>query len=279
MKKFWLKLFSVFFVLLLWQIWDSAAFCAETKFTVLSDVHIATSKKDTGSRNLTHSINYLQKAIKQVNASDTDFVIFPGDVLDRADKYSLVMFAKIVSELEKPYYIIAGNHDVAHAASLDKKEFYRVLNKFANNKIHNVPCAKVMKNGLVFIFMDGVNQYIPSAAGYFKESELIWLESKLNKYKNKKVVIIQHFPLVAPNIRKTHITYKADEYLKILSNYDNVIAIISGHYHYENEIVQDNILHISAPALIEDGEYKEIIIEQGIGKENYIIKSKMFSVK
>ena len=272
MRKFlWLVL-----LLLLAQ---SAAFCFETKFIVLSDVHIATSaKRDDKNRQLTQSISLLQKAVKEINQSDADFVIFSGDVIDKTDKTCLVMFAKIINKLRKPYYVIPGNHDVAQFVGIDKKEFFRLVNKFSHNKTSKVPCVKT-RGGLVFIFMDGVNQVIPSSAGYYKEDELIWLDKKLNRYKGRDVIIVQHFPLVEPYYRKSHMTYKADEYLKLLSKHNNVIAVISGHFHSEDENFNNGILHISAPALIETGEYKEITISRGAGENKRTIKSKVFSVQ
>lgn len=266
-------------LILLLFLTQSAALCSETKFVVLSDVHISAAKQDKNSRQLTQSISLLQKAVSEVNKSDVDFVIFSGDVIDKTEKTSLVMFAKIVNKLNKPYYIIPGNHDVAHFLGLDKKEFFRLVNKFSHNKTSSMPSVKIMKNGLVFIFMDGVNQIMPSSAGYYKENDLIWLDKKLSKYKNNNVVIVQHFPLVEPYYRKSHITYKADEYLDVLSKHKNVIAVISGHFHAEGENLRDGVLHISAPSLVENNEYKEITIDQGIGKENHVIKSKVFSVQ
>lgn len=258
---------------------QNVAQCSTTKFMVLSDVHISTSKKNVGARQLTQSINFLQKAVKQVNEADVDFVIFSGDVIDTTDKNSLVMFAKIINKLEKPYYVILGNHDVAQFLGIDKKEFYRLVNKFSKNKIKKVPTVRVMENNLVFIFMDGVNQFIPGSSGYYKEEELMWLDKKLNKYKNQKVVIVQHYPLVPPYYRRSHMTHKADEYLKMLEGHKNVIAIISGHFHSEGETLQNEVVHISVPSLVQSGEYKEIIIEQGLKADDFVIKSKIFSIQ
>ena len=47
--------------------------------------------------------------------------------------------------------------------------------------------------------MNGVKEVIPGPNGYYKESEIIWLDRRLTKFKNKKVVILQHFPLLDTN--------------------------------------------------------------------------------
>ena len=118
----------------------------------------------------------------------------------------------------------------------------------------------------------------PVTKGYFKEHELMWLDSKLKKYKNKKVVIIQHYPIVPPSNKPQSETYNKDEYLKLLSEHDNVISIISGHYHEDFETNESGVRHISVPSLSEDKEYYMVEIDKNkTGK--YIIKTKIFDVK
>jgi len=248
---------------------------------VLSDVHIITSEitPNTGKIRLTPSMQSLQEAVKQINRSNADIVIFTGDNIDSPDKALVVVFAKIISKLHKPYYVIPGNHDLLSINGVDKKEFYRLLNKFSANKIKDVPSAKTFRGGLVLIFMDGVNQYMPNRIGYFKEKDLIWLDKQLKKYKNRKVVIVQHFPVVDPNPARARTLYKQQEYLNLLEEHKNVIAIISGHEHHENEIQEDGILHISVPSLCTNSEYKQVDIEYRRDKTDYLIKSKIHSIR
>jgi 3',5'-cyclic AMP phosphodiesterase CpdA len=247
----------------------------------VSDVHITVNTNSVNnSRDLTKSILYLKRAVKELNSSDSSFVVFSGDVVQRANKYPLVMFAKIINDLNKPYYVIPGNHDLEKFSGIDNKEFFRLMNKFSHNKTRRAP-AVIRKSGkTVFIVMNSVNELIPGSKGYFKESELMWLDKKLNKYKNKNVVIIQHYPLIEPYKNETHKTYESESYLKLLQQHKNVIAIISGHYHADNEIKQDGIMHISVPSLAQDGEYKEIEIENDFyNREEYTIKTKIRDVK
>ncbi len=276
-----MKKLVIFFVLLILWGFTNYALADSIKFAVLSDVHVSTAANAVNnSRNLTKTIAYLQGAVKQLNSSDVSFVVFSGDVVQQANKYPIVMFAKIINNLEKPYYVIPGNHDLAKFSGIDNKEFFRLINKFSHNKTRKAPAVMRRDGKTVFIVMNGVNELIPGSKGYFKESELIWLDKKLKRYKNKNVVIIQHYPLVEPRPDKTHKTYDGENYLKLLSKHKNVIAIISGHYHTDNEITQDGILHISVPALMQDGEYKEIEIEYDSNKkDDYIIKTKIQNVK
>jgi len=122
--------------------------------------------------------------------------------------------------------------------------------------------------------MDGVNQFIPGNKGYFREKELIWLEKKLKRYSKRNVVLFQHYPLVEPFDYKSHKTVNADEYLTLLKRHKNVKAIVSGHYHGEGDIMQDDILHISVPTLL-NGQYKELDIDYDVFGKDFVIRTKM----
>ena len=248
----------------------------EIKFAVLSDTNISLSKHVINDSGLTSSINYLQKAVKELNRSENNFVIFAGNAIANPDKGNLVIFSKIIGKLRKPKYVIIGNQDVSQVSDLDKKEFFRISNIFSRNRIRKVPCTKRRGNDFVFVYMDGINQFIPGYAGKFTESDLLWLENTLKKYKNKKVVIIQHFPLVTNQQTNGFNTINVDNYIKILSKYNNVFAIISGHAKVEEEIFKDGIYHISVPSLADSKEYKEFIIDYT--KNRYVLKSKIKTV-
>lgn len=248
----------------------------EIKFAVLSDTNISLSKNVIQENGLTSSINNLQKAVADLNNSENDFVIFSGNVTANPDKKNLVIFAKVINKLKKPNYVIVGNQDVSQVSDISKKEFFRLVNLFSHNRIRKVPCTKRVNNDFVFIYMDGINQFIPGYAGKFTESDLIWLEGTLKKYKNKKVIIIQHFPLITNQKTNGFNTINIDKYLKILSKHNNVFAIISGHSKVDEEILQDGIYHISVPSLNASKEYKEFLIDHN--KDRCILKSRIKTV-
>ena len=118
------------------------------------------------------------------------------------------------------------------------------------------------KGDIIFITMNGVKEIIPGPNGYYKESELLWLDKILTRYSNKKVVILQHFPLLDTHV-KTHSLYKKDRYLEILRKHNNVIAIISGHYHQNREVFCNNTYHIVTPNFSNNRYYKLIEIDNG----------------
>ena len=99
----------------------------------------------------------------------------------------------------------------------------------------------------------------------------------LIKYKDKDVIIVQHFPILKMK-EQTKTTYNRESYIKLLSGFDNVRAIISGHENEEFEIEDENgIKHINVPSLSTAKEYKVISIKKNDDK--FSIKSKIISVE
>ena len=72
-------------------------------------------------------------------------------------------------------------------------------------------------------------------------------------------VILQHFPLVPPKEMATHKTYQAEKYLEMLDKHNNVIAVVSGHYHINGEQMKDGIYHICTPTLLNKPHQYKII--------------------
>ena len=93
--------------------------------------------------------------------------------------------------------------------------------------------------------MDGINETIPMPKGYFKDKELIWLESTLEKNKDKNVILIQHFPGYTGK-EENDTLYNQEPYNRLLSKYNNIKAVISGHINSDFEGEDENgIKHIS----------------------------------
>ena len=250
-----------------------SAFAKNESITVISDVHLSSDKQNN---TLTPSIKKLKEAVKQANEDTSDCVVFLGDNVQGGSKYDIAMFAKVIKKLNKPYYVIPGNRDINRGKNVNRKEFYRIVNKFSSNKIKKIP-SYAKQNDYIFIFMSGVNETIPSYRGYYKEDELIFLNETLTKFKDKKAVIFQHFPLILPKEDPNRKTVKPENYLEVLNKHKNVLAVVSGHFHLENISEEDNIKHISVGALT-NNEYEQIKIFKN--KDNtYSITTKILNIE
>ena len=135
-------LFFAFFI-------QMQAISKDVTITVISDAHIKSDKKDN---TMTPSIAKLLKAIEQTNIDSSDYVIFLGDNVQNADRVDTAMFSKIIKKLNKPYYTVIGNRDISKTRGMDKKEYFRIVNKFSSNKTSKMPCYK-RADDLIFIFL------------------------------------------------------------------------------------------------------------------------------
>ena len=235
MKKF-LGIFLLFFIT------TTSAFSAEMRFVQVD-----------GALYNNASNTQFEKLIEKINAEkNIKFVVFTGNNISKSNDEILKSFLKKAKKLKSPYYVVLGQKDVYKQKGLSKEEYVKILNKKA--KAHRrikSPNYVFTKNKVVFIVADGSKEFMPSPIGYYRENVLLWLDEQLDKYEDKNVVILQHYPIIPPAKKETYYTYKADEYLQLLSEHKNVKAVISGHFNVNNEQMKDGILHIStqnAPA-------------------------------
>ena len=243
MKKF----FTLFVLIIGFLIFEPKAFAENIKFVQVTDAHM--------SKNYVYSQKVLKATVDDINKQhDVSFVVFTGDNINYAEEEDLKIFADIVKNLNVPYYIVIGNHDVYKANGMSKIHYLQILrdsNRFIRQK---EPNYKFAKKGFVFLIVDGAKEVIPGPAGYFKKNTLAWLDKTLGKNKNKTVIIFQHFPVEYPDGAsgrlKTHKTYKVEDYNDVIDKHDNILAIISGHLHTNGENMKNGIYHISSPSLL-----------------------------
>lgn len=250
MKKFLINILFVFILAVI----GNTAFAKDIKFIQIADAHYALNND--------YSKEVLEKTVEKINKEkDVSFVIFTGDNINRPRQEDLISFVREANKLNVPYYLAFGDHDVYKSGGLSKLNYIEIVKD--NNFLYKQKDVNyvIKKNGFVFLVVDGAKEVIPGSIGYYKDSTIEWVDQQLSKYKKKPVIILQHFPLVEPKEHKTHKVYKPEKYLEVLEKHNNVIAIVSGHYHINGEKMQNGIYHISSPSLmVEPHCYKVIDI-------------------
>ncbi len=241
------KLLSLFGLCLMFLLSTTGAWAENIKFIQVADVHLS-AKSD-------FSMKVLEGAVKDINKqTDIAFVVFTGDNINNPREENLKEFVKIVSKLKVPYYVALGNHDVYKSNGLSKVRYFEILRE--NNILYpqRKPNYKFSKNGFVFLIVDGAKEVIPGSVGYYRQDTLNWLEKELSDNAKKDVVIFQHFPVEYPegveSSLKTHKTYKVEEYQELLEKHNNVLAVISGHFHVNSENMKNGVYHIATPSLL-----------------------------
>jgi len=261
MKKVFIL--SIFAIIMFFGLCGLSANAEIIKFAQVTDVHINS-----------YNVSYLRDFVKEINKqNDLDFVVFTGDNIDNANIDDLKDFLEQVSRIKFRTYILIGNHDVFKYKKLDKVLYMKTVKKYMGSYHSDKPNYVFTQKGVVFIVMDGVKEVIPAPSGYYKQADIDWLESMLNKYSNKKVVILQHFPLLETNI-EGHNTYGREEYLEMLKRHNNVIAIISGHFHTNKEEKINNVYHIVTKNFSNNRYYKIIEIDSDTGMVYTYLKEK-----
>lgn len=277
-------IFTRFLILMCFLLsFSTSVFAEQLKFVQVTDVHLSLNGSNYQGRDLEHSLKILQTAIESINKlQDINFVVFSGDNIDTSNRDDLVKFLETVKTLNKPYYISIGDHDIFKSGGLTKSEYIETVKKYNKNQKSNDTYYYFFPNkDFIVIVMDGVlSGTITSSHGGYSEEDLEWLDEVLTKNNNKKAIIVQHFPLIEPYESKTHRVRNPEEYFNLLSNHKNVIALISGHYHGGDKVtLQDEIYHISSPALVNSPDNKYRIIEINYDHDSLFQETPKFDLK
>lgn len=244
MKKFLLSLLALFMFTCLSVFADNTK---SIKFVQVSDAHFSADSDYTQK--------VLKSAISDINSlQDVSFVVFTGDNVNSPNESNLKAFLKIVKKLKVPYYIAIGDHDVYKANGLSKARYYDMIHEHNWFMFKHQPNYKFKKKGFVFLVVDGAKEIIPGSVGYYREGTLAWVGEELAKNKDKDVIILQHFPIEYPDNAeasvKTHKTYKVEQYKELIDKHQNLLAVVSGHFHTNSENMTNGVYHISTPSLI-----------------------------
>lgn len=147
------------------------------KFAWLTDIHIGypTAEDD------------LEKSVDDINSSeDISFTIVSGDITATGTLEELTLAKTILDELEKPYYIMPGNHDTKWSESgctdfmklWGNDRFVFEYDKFLFIGLHEGPRMRM-------------------ADGYFAPEDLRWFDSLIVSLpnSNQPIIFVTHYPL------------------------------------------------------------------------------------
>lgn len=149
----------------------------EFKFAHISDTHI-------GSNNAEED---LRRTVQNINKDSTiKFVILSGDITDFGSDAELGIAKQILDSLNKPWYIIPGNHDSNWSES--------GTNSF--KKIFGSETFKFTYGGYLFLgTVCGPNMRM--SPGQVSRENILWLDSTLTNLKDKNipVIYVNHYPI------------------------------------------------------------------------------------
>lgn len=197
------------------------------RFGMLSDVHIGRSGSDAEAD--------FTRALEIFNAKGVTHTCISGDLTQYAYESEYQSYQNIASKSATPVYATTGNHDCGGTTGGTVN-----LTRWQQYTGHPLVYEKTVENnGKVdhFLFL-GMTNWIMNSA--YKEEHLVWLEDKLEEYRNERCFVITHlfFPDRAGNMQGK---YPSGNWLsglqltrlkKMCDRYVNTVWF-SGHSHWE----------------------------------------------
>ena len=146
------------------------------KFALITDTHVSSPENNEDMRRTVNDINGLD---------EIDFVIHAGDVTEFGSDEELVMAKDILDGLNKPLYIVPGNHDSNWSES-GTNSFLRVFGGETFSFEHN---------GVQFMGMaSGPNMRM--SPGQVPRENLTWFHEELSEIdEDRPIVFVNHYPM------------------------------------------------------------------------------------
>lgn len=208
------------------------------------------------------SLTILESAIQTANdIKDLDFVILTGDLLQDGEPFNLDMMRFQLDQLNVPYYVILGNHDMSVVHAHDAKgPLFPSISKstfvwaFQNRGFKGTEFYWSLEpvKGIQLI---GLDSTIPGTwGGTIPPKQLKWLDNELSKNKNKLCIPIAHHNFIEHTeddfqTTQNFLVNNAKEVRKIFEKHSrNVQFAISGHHHLVSLKKQNNITYFSNPS-------------------------------
>lgn len=175
------------------------------QYAHVTDIHIGSST----------SVEDMERTVQDINSISTiDFVILSGDITEFGSDEELTLAKEIFDQLNKPWYIVPGNHDSKWSES-GNNSFVRIFGKES---------FAFEKNGYLFIgTASGPNMRM--APGLVPHEQLVFLDSALANMEDpdQPIIFVNHYPLD----ESLSNWYKVIDKLKTR----NIQATLLGHGH------------------------------------------------
>lgn len=222
------------------------------KFAQVSDVHYYTGSNNTTFKMIAESPKLLDDAIEQINTTpNISFVMFTGDLIDKAFEKELSAFLPHTQKLNAPWYFSFGNHDTMIGGYLTPKVYMDMVNEYNKNfKFEKSYYSFTPQKGYKAIVLDTIIRDRLTSNGRLGKEQLEWLDNELKNSQKETVLIFMHIPVLEPYNSPNHRLLDADKMEEILNKYKNPIGVFQGHYHGAKITQKGNILYVSCPALV-----------------------------
>jgi 3',5'-cyclic AMP phosphodiesterase CpdA len=193
--------------------------------------------------------------------ADLDFVLLTGDLFNAPTSQNVAVFEQAIQNLDKPYYIIPGNHDRRNlntTEGLTRREFAQRYNpQFQARPVAPETQAGywsvTVKPGVQLLGLDSIRD--ADWGGIIDPLQLGWLENELVTHADKLIILAVHHPLhpLAPIDKHPDWRYfvcdNGPDMLALLDQHPQVKLVLTGHHHQTKADFLGRRLHLACPAV------------------------------
>lgn len=188
----------------------------EFTFALLTDTHIS-YKNTAPAADLTEVINEVNKN------PGIDLVVISGDITEEGDYKSLSQAKQLLDKLNKPYYVVPGNHETKWTES----------GMTDIGKIFGSERFQFEHKGIRFLGFN-TGPLMRMADGHVVPQDITWLKENLAKDPNKPTILVTHYPLKEGDVDNWYEVTDAVRPYRILT-------FLGGHYHSNRLFNYDGI--------------------------------------
>lgn len=201
----------------------------EIRFIVVGDPHVKSSSgsSDRGNARLAQVISF-------IDTSNVDFVVFLGDIADDGKTKTYDIAKNILKNSTKPYYTVAGNHDVLTGAVNFEAAFGPMQH------LENVKGYQLIFPGISF---EGKNK-------------LHWSFDFNVANKSSPTLVFMHGPTVEPPSGATSCNWGKDFFgygqsmQPELNKFSGLIAEYTGHVHFDTDQTINDVRYVTVNGLV-----------------------------
>ncbi len=230
-------------------------------FAQLSDIHIS-DQGDQFDMLSGQAADFLSQVVEHLNRiEELDFVLITGDLLTAGSWPELELFEEAIRPLQKPYYIIPGNHDRRdpdRQQGLTRHDFARRFNPQVEARPTNSDAQAgywsiSLRPDIQLVGLDSVRD--EDWGGIIDAAQVEWLKGELAAHADKLVLLAVHHPfhMLAPIDRdprwSNFVCDNGGQILALLDQYPRVKMVLTGHHHLARADMFGRRLHLACPAM------------------------------
>ena len=201
------------------------------KFFQISDLHIPNTNEETYGIDV---IQNFKRILNHINSQEFDALFITGDIAyKQANDVSYSFVKDALNQIQKPVYILSGNHD----DSIVLKSYFPL------NYPTKSPYYSIQIQGTKVICLD-------SSFSIIYDLQLEWFVKEIQNL--DQVYLFVHHPILQTDVvfmESKHALQNRDEICKVLYEYGKPVHVFCGHFHIERYQHNKNISQYITPAV------------------------------